>query len=126
MHESGEDYLETILMIKNKKGYVRSIDVARELGFSRPSVSRAISILQTGGYLRKEDDGELVLTEAGLEKANSVYERHTTLTEFLMTVADVDTQIAEEDACRIEHILHKETFEGIKKFMKKNRSKKES
>ncbi len=125
MHESGEDYLETILMLKNKKGMVRSIDVARELGFSRPSVSRAISILQEGGYLIKEDDGELILTEAGYDKAQSVYEKHTTLTKFLMITAGVDEKTAESDACRIEHILHESTFDGIKKYVKANEDKNE-
>lgn len=117
MHESGEDYLETILMIKNRKGSVRSIDVARELGFSRPSVSRAISILQKDGFVIKKEDGELVLTEIGIEKATAVYDRHTTLTKFIQMVCGVDEIIAEEDACRIEHVIHEETFAGIKKFI---------
>ncbi len=117
MHESGEDYLETILMIKNRKGSVRSIDVARELGFSRPSVSRAISILQKDGFVIKKEDGELVLTEIGIEKATAVYDRHTTLTKFIQMVCGVDETIAEEDACRIEHVIHEETFAGIKKFI---------
>lgn len=117
MHESGEDYLETILMIKNRKGSVRSIDVARELGFSRPSVSRAISILQNDGFVIKKEDGELVLTEIGIEKATAVYDRHTTLTKFIQMVCGVDETIAEEDACRIEHVIHEETFAGIKKFI---------
>ena len=117
MHESGEDYLETILMIKNRKGSVRSIDVARELGFSRPSVSRAISILQNDGFVIKKEDGELVLTEIGIEKATAVYDRHTTLTKFIQMVCGVDETSAEEDACRIEHVIHEETFAGIKKFI---------
>jgi Mn-dependent DtxR family transcriptional regulator len=120
MHESGEDYLETILMIKNRKGSVRSIDVARELGFSRPSVSRAISILQKDGFVIKKEDGELVLTEIGIEKATAVYDRHTTLTKFIQMVCGVDETIAEEDACRIEHVIHEETFAGIKKFIIKH------
>lgn len=120
MHESGEDYLETILMIKNRKGSVRSIDVARELGFSRPSVSRAISILQNDGFVIKKEDGELVLTEIGIEKATAVYDRHTTLTKFIQMVCGVDETIAEEDACRIEHVIHEETFAGIKKFIIKH------
>ncbi len=121
MHESGEDYIETIYLLKKKKGMVRSIDVATELGFSRPSVSRAVGILKDDGYVTVEKDGELVLTELGLKKAKSVYERHTNLTKFLMITAGVDEETAENDACRIEHIISKETFKGIKKFVKEHR-----
>lgn len=121
MHESGEDYIETIYLLKKKKGMVRSIDVATELGFSRPSVSRAVGILKDDGYITVEKDGELVLTELGLKKAKSVYERHTNLTKFLMITAGVDEETAENDACRIEHIISKETFKGIKKFVKEHR-----
>lgn len=121
MHESGEDYIETIYLLKKKKGMVRSIDVATELGFSRPSVSRAVGILKDDGYITVEKDGELVLTELGLKKAKSVYERHTNLTKFLMITAGVDAETAENDACRIEHIISKETFKGIKKFVKEHR-----
>ncbi len=121
MHESGEDYIETIYLLKKKKGMVRSIDVATELGFSRPSVSRAVGILKDDGYITVEKDGELVLTELGLKKAKSVYERHTNLTKFLMITAGVDEETAENDACRIEHIISKETFKGIKKFIKEHR-----
>jgi Mn-dependent DtxR family transcriptional regulator len=121
MHESGEDYIETIYLLKKKKGMVRSIDVANELNFSRPSVSRAVGLLKDDGLLTVEDDGELVLTELGLKKAKSVYEKHTNLTKFLMLTAGVNEDIAETDACRIEHIISPETFKGIKKFLKEHK-----
>ncbi|MCR5771991.1 MAG: metal-dependent transcriptional regulator [Butyrivibrio sp.] len=120
MHESGEDYLETIYILKKRNGSVRSVDVANELNFSRPSVSRAVGILKENGYLTVEEDGELVLTKLGLEKAKSVYDRHTNLTKFLMLTAGVDEETAETDACRIEHIISPNTFAGIKKYIKEN------
>ncbi|MBE5860790.1 MAG: metal-dependent transcriptional regulator [Butyrivibrio sp.] len=121
MHESGEDYIETIYLLKKKKGFVRSIDVASELNFSRPSVSRAVGILKEDGYLTVGKDGELELTEQGLKKAKSVYEKHTNLTKFLMLTAKVNADVAENDACRIEHIISPETFKGIKKYLKEHR-----
>nr|WP_330366837.1 metal-dependent transcriptional regulator [Butyrivibrio sp. WCD3002] len=121
MHESGEDYIETIYLLKKKNGSVRSIDVANELNFSRPSVSRAVGILKEDGFITVEEGGELELTEAGLKKAKSVYERHTNLTKFLMLTAGVNEEIAENDACRIEHIISPETFKGIKKFVKEHK-----
>ena len=121
MHESGEDYIETIYLLKKKKGMVRSIDVANELNFSRPSVSRAVGLLKEDGLITVEDDGELVLTELGLKKAKSVYEKHTNLTKFLMLTAGVNEEIAETDACRIEHIISPETFRGIKRFLKEHK-----
>ncbi len=121
MHESGEDYIETIYLLKKKKGMVRSIDVANELNFSRPSVSRAVGILKEDGLLTVEDDGELILTELGLKKAKSVYEKHTNLTKFLMITAGVNEEIAENDACRIEHIISPETFKGIKRYIKEHK-----
>ncbi|SFC36071.1 metal-dependent transcriptional regulator [Butyrivibrio sp. YAB3001] len=121
MHESGEDYIETIYLLKKKKGLVRSIDVANELNFSRPSVSRAVGILKEDGLITVESDGELVLTEAGLKKAKSVYEKHTNLTKFLMMTTGVNETIAENDACRIEHIISPETFRGIKRYIKEHK-----
>jgi len=121
MLESGEDYLETILVLK-KKGSVYSIDVARELGFSRPSVSRAMGILKEDGYITMDDKTkEINLTDMGKKKASEVYDRHKTLTSFLMKVAGVSAKVAETDACRIEHILSPSTFKGIKKFMKETK-----
>ncbi len=121
MHESGEDYIETIYLLKKRNGSVRSIDVANELNFSRPSVSRAVGILKDNGLIKVEDDGELVLTEEGLKTAKHVYEKHTNLTKFLMMTAGVNETIAETDACRIEHIISPETFKGIKKYVKENK-----
>ncbi len=122
MHESGEDYIETIYLLKKKNGTVRSIDVATELNYSRPSVSRAVGILKDNGLIVVESDGEIVLTEEGLKTAKSVYEKHTNLTKFLMLTAGVNKDIAENDACRIEHIISPETFKGIKRFLKENKN----
>ncbi|MCR5778440.1 MAG: metal-dependent transcriptional regulator [Lachnospiraceae bacterium] len=118
MYESGEDYIETIYRLKRKNGSVRSIDVAKELGFSRPSVSRAVSILKKDGYIVVDDTGNLELTDKGKKKATGVYDRHRTLTKFLIETAGVSEKTAEADACRIEHIISESTFRGIKKFMK--------
>ncbi len=117
MYESGENYLETILMLKEKQGVVRSIDIARSLNFSKPSVSRAVGILKEDGYLTMESGGELELTEKGMQKAGAIYERHKLLTAFLRQVSGVSAETAEEDACRMEHIISEETFQGIKRFM---------
>lgn len=117
MYESGENYLETILMLKEKYGTVRSIDIARNLNFSKPSVSRAVNILKDDGYIVIEHGGEIQLTEKGKEKAASIYERHQLLTRFLQKVAGVSEEVAEGDACRMEHILSDEVYQGIKKYM---------
>jgi Mn-dependent DtxR family transcriptional regulator len=117
MHESGENYLETILVLGKRGGSVRSIDIARELNFSKPSVSRAVGILRENGFIIIEEDGIIRLTNKGEEKAKQVYERHQLLTTFLMNTAGVSAEIAEEDACRIEHIISEDTFEGIKKYL---------
>lgn len=123
MHESGEDYIETIYLLKKKKGVVRSIDVATELGFSRPSVSRAVGILKENGLIVMDDDGSLNLTDEGTKVAKAVYAKHTNLTKFLMMTAGVNETIAENDACRIEHIISPETFKGIKKYIKEHEEK---
>ncbi len=117
MQESGENYLETILILKNKNGQVRSIDVARELGVSKPSVSRAIGILKESGFISVEAGGDLSLTSEGLAKANSIYERHRTITKFLNETIGVPVSIAEADACRIEHVISQESFDRMKQFM---------
>jgi Mn-dependent DtxR family transcriptional regulator len=121
MHESGEDYLETIYILLKKNGYVRSVDVATELGFSRPSVSRGVGLLKDAGLIVMAEDGSLKLTDEGTKKAKAVYEKHTTLTRFLVYTAGVDAETAENDACRIEHIISPQTFKGIKKFMKEHK-----
>lgn len=116
--ESGENYLETILILTKRNGSVRSIDIATEMDFTKASVSRAMSILKRENYIIMEPDGNIVLTKAGLKKAQDVYARHTTLTRFINEVLGVDKKIAERDACRIEHIISENTFEGIKNFLK--------
>jgi len=119
MYESGENYLETIYILKERLGSVRSIDVVRELNFSKPSVSRGVGLLKEDGYIVVDEDGFLELTEKGRKKAESVYEKHIVLTSFFMKVADVPEEIAEKDACRLEHIISPETYSGIKEFLEK-------
>lgn len=116
LHESGEDYLEAILALRQEKGIVRSIDVAQRLGFSKPSVSRAVSILKANGYLVMEKDGRLELTPEGEANAQRVYERHRFLSQWLVRLG-VDPKVAAADACRIEHDISAETFECLKKYV---------
>ncbi len=116
IQESGENYLETILMLEQKNGSVRSIDIANELAFSKPSVSRAMSILRTAGYITMEKNNLIVLTESGRQRAEAIYERHCTLTNFLQALG-VSEQNASADACRIEHVISQETFDKIKDFL---------
>jgi Mn-dependent DtxR family transcriptional regulator len=120
MYESGENYLETILILGKKNGSVRSIDIARELNFSKPSVSRAVGILKDNGFIAIEDNGSIKLTVLGEEKAANVFERHQILTAFLVKTAGVSQKTAEEDACKIEHIISDDTFQGIKKYLINN------
>ncbi len=117
MRESGENYLETILMLKEKKGEVHSIDIARALNFSKPSVSRAMGILREDGFITMGQTGQIELTETGLAKAKQIYGRHLTLTAFLQNIIGVGAEIAEENACRMEHILDQEVMDGINAFM---------
>lgn len=117
IHESAENYLETILMIKNKKGAVRSIDIANELEFSKPSVSVAMKNLRENGYIDVDSNGYITLLESGQEIAEKMYERHTTLSNWLISLG-VNPKTAVEDACRIEHIISAESFEAIKKLAK--------
>lgn len=119
LHESGEMYLETILLLKNKFGYVRSIDIAKELGYSKPSVSRAVSLLRENGYIGLDPNGMILLTDKGLEIAQSIYDRHKCLTIFLKDLG-VSEETAQEDACRIEHVISEETLAAIKKKIAKN------
>ncbi|MCD7838616.1 MAG: metal-dependent transcriptional regulator [Clostridiales bacterium] len=121
IHESAENYLETILMIQKEKGYVRSIDVAHHLNFSKPSVSRAMTLLKTNGYIIMDPDGHLHLTETGQEIAERIYERHCLLSQWL-TELGVDPQIAAEDACRIEHDISEVTFEKLKEHIRAHQS----
>lgn len=115
-YRSAEDYLEAILIIKERNGKCRSVDVARQLGFSKPSVSVAITKLEKAGLLKKEPDGELVLTGAGKELAGEVLEKHRFLTE-LLTGLGVPGEIAEQDACAMEHSLSEESFAALKKLL---------
>ena len=118
LHESAEMYLETIYVLSSK-GAVRSIDVAEKMGYSKPSVSRAVGLLKKGEFLTVEPDGNLVLTDKGKAAAKSIFERHTVLTAFLTKVG-VDAETAALDACRIEHVISPETLDAIKKFTEKN------
>lgn len=117
IHESGEDYLETILILHKNTGFVRSIDIANELGYSKPSISRAVGILKSDGYITVEPNGQIVLTDSGKAKAEQVYERHLMLRKFLTDILGVSSENSEQDACRIEHILSDETFEKLKGFV---------
>lgn len=115
LQESGEMYLETILLL-SRKGKVRSIDVAEEMGFSKPSVSRAVSILRSGGYLEVDGSGALSLTEEGLRVAERTYERHVALTEAFVRLG-VSEKTAADDACRIEHVISDESFAAVKRWL---------
>lgn len=117
IQESAENYLETILILKNKNGAVRSIDIANELGFSKPSVSIAMKNLRENGYIEVDSSGYITLLDSGRKIAEKIYERHTTLSKWLVSLG-VDAKTAAEDACRIEHIISSESFEAIKKIAK--------
>ena len=113
LYASGEDYLETILILHRKMGMVRSVDVARHMGVSKPSVCHAVAVLQEGGFLIMDEDHFLHLTEVGNEIAGKIYERHRFFTDRLIE-AGVDPKTAESDACRIEHVISDETFCRLK------------
>jgi Mn-dependent DtxR family transcriptional regulator len=113
IHESAENYLETILIIKERKGSVRSIDIANELNFSKPSVSVAMKNLRENGYIYVDDGGCIKLTDTGFEIADKMYERHRIISEYFVLLG-VDSETAVKDACRIEHIISKESFQAIK------------
>ena len=116
LQESGEMYLETIYILSMRSGAVRSLDVAEYMNFSKPSVSRAVGLLKSGGYLRMDKDGFLTLTDSGREIAAKIYERHTLLTSFLMRLG-VDEKVAAEDACKMEHVISDESFAAIKRHV---------
>ena len=116
--ESREDYLETILVLEQEKGAVRSVDVANRMGFSKPSVSRAVNLLKNAGLVNVEGDGTLCLTPAGREQAENVYERHCLLTQYLVSLG-VSEKTAAEDACRIEHVISEESFSKLKKYIRR-------
>jgi len=122
IQESAENYLETILMLGQKKGNVRSIDIVNELEFSKPSVSVAMKNLRENGYILMDSDGFITLTDAGREIAEKIYERHTLLSEWLVFLG-VDQKTAMEDACRMEHVISAASFEKIKKHVEDNKEK---
>ena len=120
--ESAEMYLETMLILSKEKEYVRSVDVAERMGFTKPSISRAVGLLKKHGYIEVNDLGAITLTESGSKIAESIYERHMTLTKVLMSLG-VNEAVASEDACRIEHYISDESFEAIKRFLNRPQNK---
>ena len=119
IQESGEMYIETIYVLTKQSDRVRSIDVCDKMGYSKPSVSRAIGILKRDGYINVDSSGYITLTESGIHVAERIYERHTILAEFLVSIG-VSRDTASLDACKMEHILSDEAFEAIKKSISKN------
>lgn len=118
IHESAENYLETILILSKRLGQVRSIDIATELNFSKPSVSVAMKNLRQNGYIQVNDNGFILLTDSGLEIANSVLERHKLITSLLVSLG-VSPEVATEDACRMEHVISEESFNALKRHAAK-------
>lgn len=114
LQESGEMYLETILVLSRKSPFVRSIDISEYMNYSKPSISRAMKLLKDGGYIKIDDSGFITLTESGRAIAEKIYERHTVLTMVLKYLG-VDEKIAMEDACKLEHVISDETFAALKK-----------
>jgi Mn-dependent DtxR family transcriptional regulator len=120
IHESGENYLETILVLQNKNGSVRSIDVANELGYTKASISRAMSILKEGEYIVIGDGGNILLTAKGLQKADEILDRHKVIAAFLVKTLGIAAELADKNACRIEHIISQEVFAKMRDFVKGN------
>ena len=118
LQESGEMYLETILVLSQKSDTVRAVDICNEMSFSKPSVSRAMGLLKDGGFIEVAVNGAITLTPVGLSIAQKIYERHTILTDVLLSLG-VDADHAAEDACRIEHVISDTTFEAIKNHIQK-------
>ena len=118
IQESAENYLEAIFILQNRNGFVRSIDIATELGYSKPSISRAMKLLRENHYITIGKGGDIQLTETGTAIAERMYERHAFLSEFLKNLG-VDEQVAIADACRIEHVISQETFDCLRAFIKK-------
>ncbi|MBP1924929.1 Mn-dependent DtxR family transcriptional regulator [Sedimentibacter acidaminivorans] len=118
IHESGEDYLETILLLYSRNGYVRSIDIANELNYTKPSVSRAMSILKKSNYIEIDKSGHILLTDKGKLTAEKIAERHKFIAEFLINVLGVSKENAYNDSCRIEHVISEESFQQIKEYLK--------
>lgn len=122
LQESGEMYLETILILTKERENVRAIDVGQRMGFSKPSVSRALGLLRNEAYITTDLNGHIKLTESGKEIAEKIYERHMTISEMLETLG-ISHEIAQEDACRIEHVISDTSFEAIKRHLEKNDKK---
>ena len=118
IQESGEMYLESIYVLQKQKGFVRSVDVAEYMGYSKPSISRAMGLLKNGGFIEIAPDGAITLTETGTSVAEKIYERHTVLSGMLVALG-VSPQVAAEDACKLEHAISDESFLAIKKHMEK-------
>lgn len=116
LQESGEMYLETILILSRRGGCVRSVDISEYMGYSKPSVSRAVGLLKSGNYIVIDDDGHITLTEAGLKTAEKIMRRHELLTELLVSLG-VDRTVAAADACKMEHVISDETYEAIHNHM---------
>lgn len=114
MHESGEMYLETIYVLSQKSRFVRAIDVGEYMGYSKPSVSRAMGLLKNGGYIKVDENGYITLLAPGREVAEMIYERHTLLTQYLIRLG-VSPEVAAEDACKLEHVISDESFQAIKR-----------
>lgn len=116
LHQSGEDYLETILVLRQKNGSVRSVDIANHLGYSKPSISRAMSLLRNSGHIIMEDSGHITLTTQGEQVAEQIYQRHRLLCSFLTSLG-VSDEVAADDACQMEHYISDETFQRLKAFV---------
>ncbi len=122
IQESGEMYLETIHVLLKQKGHVRSVDVAERMGYSKPSVSRAVGLLKAGNFIEIAPDGSITLTESGIAVAEKIYERHTLLSQLLISLG-VSPEVAAEDACKLEHAISDESFEAIKAHVQTYRAK---
>ncbi|MDE7122505.1 MAG: metal-dependent transcriptional regulator [Oscillospiraceae bacterium] len=117
LHESGEDYLETIYLLSKKNPFVRSVDIANELNYTKASVSRAMKLLREASLITMAEDGQIRLTKNGLHKAQDIYSRHTLITDFFEQQLGVNAVTAEKDACKIEHVISEETFLRLRAYM---------
>ena len=116
LQESGEMYLETILILSDRKDHVHAVDISEYMGYSKPSVSRAVGLLLDGAYIRIEQDGSIILTESGRQVAETIYERHRLITEYLVAIG-VPEAVAADDACKIEHVISPESFDALKRHI---------
>lgn len=120
MQESGENYLETILLLHDSTGFVRSIDIANALDYSKASISRAVSILKNDNYITVDTTGQILLTDKGRQRANEIFERHRYITKYLEMTLGIEHELADADACRIEHVISQKTFDRLKKYVNEN------